>query len=176
MPSGREIWLAPCEMPAGVRGFISFHFPRKRKISQWSQIIISHPKDISLHIPSFLLYNQMGKAVLLCLRPSFVNFQLILQSKLLGYANDQVPLFAGKPIGVLWDFYQCKYPWGTICAWEIRLYCEASNCTERGKRDGLLARTAVRDGIYWRRYLSWVGKKMYKSSLDAYLIPQYRKR
>ena len=34
MPSGREIWLAPCEMPAGVRGFISFHFPHKRKISQ----------------------------------------------------------------------------------------------------------------------------------------------
>ena len=36
-----------------VRGFISFHFPRKRKIS--------HPKDISLHNPSFLLYNQFNK-------------------------------------------------------------------------------------------------------------------
>ncbi|MGM9554596.1 MAG: hypothetical protein ACI3V2_09840, partial [Faecousia sp.] len=62
---------------------------------------ISHPKDISLHIPSFLLYNQMGKAVFLCLRSSFVNFQLILQSKLLGCANDEVSLFAGKTIGVL---------------------------------------------------------------------------
>ena len=29
-------WNTPaaCEMPAGVRGFISFHFPRRRKISQ----------------------------------------------------------------------------------------------------------------------------------------------
>ena len=61
MPSGREIWLSPCEMPAGVRGFISFHFPHKRKISQWPKVIISHPKDISLHNPSILLYNQFNK-------------------------------------------------------------------------------------------------------------------
>ena len=61
MPSGREIWLAPCEMPAGVRGFISFHFPHKRKISQWPKVIISYPKDISLHNPSFLLYYQFNK-------------------------------------------------------------------------------------------------------------------
>ena len=26
---------SPCEMPAGVGGFISFHFLRKQKISQW---------------------------------------------------------------------------------------------------------------------------------------------
>ena len=45
--------LRICEMPAGVRGFISFHFPHKRKISQWPKVIISHPKDISLHNPSF---------------------------------------------------------------------------------------------------------------------------
>ena len=65
----RDLWntlcvwnmASPCKMPAGVGGFISFHFPRKRKISQWSQIVISHPKDISLHNPSFLLYNQFDK-------------------------------------------------------------------------------------------------------------------
>ena len=61
MLSEREIWLAPCEMPAGVGGFILFHFPHKRKISQWPKVIISHPKDISLHNPSFLLYNQFNK-------------------------------------------------------------------------------------------------------------------
>ena len=44
-----------------VRGFISFHFPHKRKNSQWPKVIISHPKDISLHNPSILLYNQFNK-------------------------------------------------------------------------------------------------------------------
>jgi hypothetical protein len=34
MTFGREIWLTPCEMPAGVGGFISFHFLRQQKISQ----------------------------------------------------------------------------------------------------------------------------------------------
>ena len=48
-------------MPAGVGGFISFHLPRKRKISQWPKVILSHSKDISLHNPSFLLYNQFDK-------------------------------------------------------------------------------------------------------------------
>ena len=32
----------PCEMPVGVGGFISFHFLRQQKISQWSKAIISH--------------------------------------------------------------------------------------------------------------------------------------
>ena len=31
-----------CEMPAGVGGFISFRFPRKRKISQAPTALISH--------------------------------------------------------------------------------------------------------------------------------------
>ena len=65
----RDLWntlcvwnmASPCEMPAGVGGFISFLFPRKRKILQWSQSIISHPEDISLQNPSFLLYNQFDK-------------------------------------------------------------------------------------------------------------------
>ena len=39
---------SPCEMPAGVGGFISFHLMRKHQISQWLQTIISHPEDISL--------------------------------------------------------------------------------------------------------------------------------
>ena len=52
---------SPCEMPAGVRGFISFHFPRQRKISQAPTALISHPKDISLPIPPFLLYNHFKK-------------------------------------------------------------------------------------------------------------------
>ena len=45
-----------------MRGFISFHFPHKRKMSQWPKVIISHPKDISLHNPSFLLYYQFNKS------------------------------------------------------------------------------------------------------------------
>ena len=57
----REIWLRHVKCLLIVRGFISFHFPRKRKISQWPKVIISHPKDISLHNPSFLLYNQFNK-------------------------------------------------------------------------------------------------------------------
>ena len=61
MPCGREIWLSPCEMPAGVGGFISFHFPLQRKISRYPKGIISHPKDISLRIPPFPLYNKFDK-------------------------------------------------------------------------------------------------------------------
>ena len=59
MPSGREIWLAPCEMPAGVRGFISFHFPRKRKISQARQRLfhILRQQNISPKLfPSVRIY------------------------------------------------------------------------------------------------------------------------
>ena len=52
---------SPCEMPAGVRGFISFHFPRQRKISQAPTALISHPKDISLPIPPFLPCYSAGK-------------------------------------------------------------------------------------------------------------------
>ena len=48
-------------MPAGVRGFISFHLMLLHQISQGLTGIISHPKDISLHIPPFLLYNQHRK-------------------------------------------------------------------------------------------------------------------
>lgn len=76
MLSEREIWLAPCEMPAAREGFISFHFPHKRKKSQCLQDIIWHPKDNLLHIPSFWLYNQVGKAVFLCRNPGLVIFLL----------------------------------------------------------------------------------------------------
>ena len=38
-----------------------FHFLREQKISQWPKVIISHPKDISLHISTSLLYNQFNK-------------------------------------------------------------------------------------------------------------------
>ena len=43
---------SPCEMPAGVSGFISFHWMRQHPISQWPKVIISHPKDISLCCPT----------------------------------------------------------------------------------------------------------------------------
>ena len=37
-----EIWLRHVKCAAARGGFGSFHFPRKRKISQWPQVIISH--------------------------------------------------------------------------------------------------------------------------------------
>ena len=62
MRGGREIWLRHVKYAARrVRGFIFFPFPHRWKISQCSQSILSHPKDLSLHIPSFLLYNQFDK-------------------------------------------------------------------------------------------------------------------
>ena len=66
-----------CETPAGVRGFISFHFPRKRKISQWPKVIISHPKDISLHIPSFLLYNHFKKLEFVKVKYRWIKVELL---------------------------------------------------------------------------------------------------
>ncbi len=47
MPCGREIWLRHVKCALRVKRFISFHFPRKRKISQCPMGIISYPKDIS---------------------------------------------------------------------------------------------------------------------------------
>ena len=62
MLSEREIRLRHVKYAAAYDEFISFHFPRKRKISQCPKVIISYPKDISLHSPSFLLYNQFDKS------------------------------------------------------------------------------------------------------------------
>ena len=50
---------SPCEMPAGVRGFISFHFPRERKISQARQRLfhILRQQNISPKLfPSVRIY------------------------------------------------------------------------------------------------------------------------
>ena len=50
---------SPCEMPAGVRGFISFHFPRERKISQARQRLfhILRQQNISPKLfPSIRIY------------------------------------------------------------------------------------------------------------------------
>ena len=57
MLSEHEILLRNVKCAVAREGFISFHFLREQKISQGSQIIISDPQDISLHIPPFLLYN-----------------------------------------------------------------------------------------------------------------------
>ncbi|MDD6204888.1 MAG: hypothetical protein PUC05_07850 [Firmicutes bacterium] len=71
-----EIRLRRVKCAAAREGFISFHFSHKRKKSQFLQDIIWHPKNNLLHIPSFWLYNQFGKAVFLCRNPGLVIFLL----------------------------------------------------------------------------------------------------
>ena len=44
-----------------MRGFILFHFLRSRKFHNDRKVIISHPKDSSLFIPSFLLGDWLQK-------------------------------------------------------------------------------------------------------------------
>ena len=102
-----------------VRGFISFHLMRQHQISQWLQVIISHPKDISLlmRIKSWRV-RSMQEIDPSCHpergSPSRRIFALILCTHCISRRNAKIPPFRFAPVGMtlffqVWrDFKYCN--------------------------------------------------------------------
>ena len=74
-----RVWniASQCEMPAGVSGFISFHFLRQQKISQWPQVIISHFPQGKYFTETAKWFSSMWNTLRVCERLRFTSTSIL---------------------------------------------------------------------------------------------------